>query len=231
MLPALLFINDIRLTENKDWIVFVLLGCTVLYLFLMNTLQRDANLKSYLLQEYSETNNVFQSWMVVGIINTFLLSTLISQYIPVVPKFISNLQIFGLELNKFGFTLLSISIFYLFKSAISYLFFQSLGAGRKWKLFCFSATKFYFLVTLLLVVLNFAHYLFGLNYKGNFYKINSEESFPIYVLIGFIILLFKNIYYLFHKSNILGLPWYYKILYICTLQIAPVLALWKLLFI
>ena len=197
----------------------------------MNTLQRDASLKSYLLQDYSETNNVFQSWIVVSVINSILISTLISQYIPVIPKSISNLQFFGLELNKIGFTFISISIFYLLKTSTTYLFFQSLGVGRKWKLFCYSATKFYFLVTLLLVVLNFAHYLSAFEINDDVYKINSSKAFPIYIIIGATILLFKNIYYLFNKNNILGLPWYYKILYICTLQIAPVLALWKLLFI
>lgn len=197
----------------------------------MNTLQRDASIKSYLLQDYSETNNVFQSWMVIGIITMLLLTTIISQYIPVVPKQISDLQLFGLELNKFGFGLLAICTYYLAKSVFSYFFFQSLGDGRKWKLFCYASSKFYLLFSLLLVILCFIHYYFSIDFNGGFYVIDAVNIFPIYLIAALTILLFKNFYFLFNKNNILPFQWYYKILYICTLQIAPVLALWKLLFI
>lgn len=197
----------------------------------MDTLQRDASLKSYLLQDYSETNNIFQSWVVIGIIHAILFTSLISQYIPVIPKSISNLQLFGYQLNKFGFAFLAISAFYLLKSSFTFLFFNTLGVGRKWKLFCYSSSKFYFLLSLLLVVLNFAHYFFAFEYGAYFYRLDSREAFSIYIVFAVIVLLFKNIYYLFNRNDILSFTWYYKILYICTLQIAPVLALWKLLFI
>ena len=197
----------------------------------MNTLQRDASIKSYLLQDYSESNNVFQSWTVIGIVTTLLVTTIVSQYIPNVPKQISDLQLFGLELNKFGFALLAISTFYLAKSIFSYFFFQSLGVGRKWKLFCDASGKFYLVFGLLLMILCFVHYYFAIEYNGAFYTIDYANAFPIYLLFALIILLFKNFYFLLNKNNILPFQWYYKILYICTLQIAPVLALWKLLFI
>ena len=163
MFSVLLFTNNIRLPENNDWVVYILLGCTALYLFLMNTLQRDASIKSYLLQDYSESNNVFQSWTVIGIVTTLLVTTIVSQYIPIVPKQISDLQLFGLELNKFGFALLAISTFYLAKSIFSYFFFQSLGVGRKWRLFCYASSKFYLVLSLLLVISCFAHYYFTID--------------------------------------------------------------------
>ncbi|TQE61297.1 DUF4271 domain-containing protein, partial [Leptospira interrogans] len=40
----------------------------------------------------------------------------------------------------------------------------------------------------------------------------------------------KNLVYIFHNQPILPEKWYYKFLYICTLQIVPVLVLWKFLF-
>ena len=209
----------------------MLLGCTVLYLFLMNTLQRDASLRSYLLQDYSETSNIFQSWLVIGVINVILLAALVSQYIPVIPRSISNIQVFGLELNKMGFSILAISLFYLIRSTVSFLFFQSLGFGRRWNVFCYASSKFYLIITLLLVVLNFTNYFFGIDIEGNFYMIDPRNALKFYLSFAVIVLLFKNIYYLFNKNEILPFQWYYKILYICTLQIAPVLALWKLLFI
>lgn len=226
-----LFINVIRLPENNDWVVYILLLCTALYLFLMNTLQRDASIKSYLLQDISETNNVPQTWMIIGIINTLLVTTIISQYIPVVPQALENLQINGYQLNKFGFTFLAVSAFYLAKSVFSFLYFQTLGVGRNWKMFCYASSKFYFIMSLLLVTICFIHYFLGLDFKGEHYTLDSTTAFPIYILSAIILLVFKNFYYLFNKSNILPFSWYYKILYICTLQIAPVLALWKLLFI
>ena len=211
--------------------VFILLGCTALYLFLMNTLQRNASIKSYLAQDYSETNNIFQSWVVIGIINALLVTTLISQYIPVVPKQIADIKLFGFEANKFGFTLLAVSIFYLAKSIFSYFFFQTLGVGRNWNLFCYVSSKFYLLLSLLLVILCYSHYFLGIDFRGDFYSIQSSHIFPIYLFLGGILLFFKNLYFLFNKNRILPFEWYYKILYICTLQIAPVLALWKLIFI
>ena len=230
MLSVSLFINNIRLPENNDWVVYILLLCTALYLFLMNTLQRDASIKSYLLQDYAETNNVSQSWMVIGIINTFLVTTIISQYIPVVPKQIANLQINGYQLNKFGFTLLAVSTFYLAKSVFSFLFFQTLGAGRKWNLFCYSSSKFYFLLSLLSVIVCFIHYYFGIDFRGDYFRVDSASAFPIYLFSAVALLLFKNFYYLFNKSNILPFSWYYKILYICTLQIIPIILLWRVLY-
>lgn len=231
MLFVSLFINVIRLPENNDWVVYILLLCTALYLFLMNVLQRDASIKSYLLQDLSETNNVSQTWMIIGVINTLLVATIISQYIPVVPQVLENLQINGYQLNKFGFALLAVSAFYLAKSVFSFLYFQTLGVGRNWKMFCYASSKFYFLLSLLLVIICFMHYYFGMNFNGHYFRIDSAAAFPIYLFSAFILLSFKNFYYLITKTNILPFSWYYKILYICTLQIAPVLALWKLLFI
>jgi hypothetical protein len=55
---------------------------------------------------------------------------LISQYIPIVPKYIADLQLFGYQLNKFGYTLLAVLFFYLIKSTLGFLFYQSIGDGK-----------------------------------------------------------------------------------------------------
>ncbi|MDO5616201.1 MAG: DUF4271 domain-containing protein, partial [Cruoricaptor ignavus] len=41
---------------------------------------------------------------------------------------------------------------------------------------------------------------------------------------------FKILFFTFNKNYILPKEWYYKFLYICTLQFAPLFALSKLLF-
>jgi hypothetical protein len=225
------FTNSIRLPETHDWVVFVLLFCTILYLFLLNILQRDASIKSFVLQDFSETSNVFQSYAVIGIITTFLLSTLGANYLPVIPEPFNELQLLGYQLSNFGFCLLAIGSFYLIKSFLSFLFFQTLGAGNNWKLFCYTSSKFYFILSFLLVVLCYFQYFLELPFKGEFYMIDSRIALEVYLYLSLIALVFKNLYYLFNKNNVLPFSWYYKILYICTLQIAPVLALWKLIFI
>ena len=107
------FINHIRIPENNDWVICILLGCIFLYLFMMNIIEREANLKDFLLQKYFDASNNLPSWVITSCVTALTLSVLISQYIPIVPKYIADLQILGYQLNKFGFCLLAV-IFFLF---------------------------------------------------------------------------------------------------------------------
>jgi hypothetical protein len=42
------FINHVRIPENNDWVIFILLGCIFLYFY--DEVEREANLKDFLLQ-------------------------------------------------------------------------------------------------------------------------------------------------------------------------------------
>jgi hypothetical protein len=97
---------------------------------MMNIIERDASLKDFLLQKYFDASNNLPSWIITSCVTTLTLSVLISQYIPVVPKFIADLQVFGYQLNKFGYTLLAVLFFYLIKSTLGFLFYQSIGDGK-----------------------------------------------------------------------------------------------------
>ncbi|WP_449399845.1 DUF4271 domain-containing protein [Chryseobacterium wanjuense] len=213
--------NQIRIPENNDWVIFILLGCIFLYLFMMNIIEREANLKDFLLQKYFDASNNLPSWVITSCVTALTLSVLISQYIPIVPKYIADLQILGYQLNKFGFCLIAIVFFYLIKSTLGFLFFQSIGDGKRWSIFYFTSTKFYFVLSFLLIILCVTHYYF---------PIDRNKMFLYYLLFFSFVFIFKVFFYLFHKNNILPEKWYYKFLYICTLQIAPLLLLWKLLF-
>ncbi|WP_415325169.1 DUF4271 domain-containing protein [Chryseobacterium sp. MMS23-Vi53] len=213
--------NHIRIPENNDWVIFILLGCIFLYLFMMNIVEREANLKDFLLQKYFDASNNLPSWVITSCVVTLTLSVLISQYVPVVPKFVADLQVLGYQLNKFGFCLLTIVLFYLTKTSLGFLFYQSIGDGKKWTIFYFTSTKFYFILSFLLIILSVTHYYF---------PIDRNKMFFYYLLFFCFVFIFKIFFYLFHKNNILPEKWYYKFLYICTLQIAPLLLLWKLLF-
>nr|WP_307452724.1 MULTISPECIES: DUF4271 domain-containing protein [Chryseobacterium] len=188
---------------------------------MMNIVEREASLRDFLLQKYFDSSNNLPSWIITSSITTLTLATLISQTIPTVPQFISEIQISGFQLNKFGYTLLVIAFFYLSKSALGFMFYHSTGDGKKWAVFYFTATKFYFILSFILIVLCIVHYYF---------PVDRHELFFYYLIFSLFVFIFKIFFYLFHRNNILPQKWYYKFLYICTLQITPLLLLWKLLF-
>jgi len=188
---------------------------------MMNVIERDANLRDFLLQKYFDASNNLPSWIITSCVMALTLSVLISQYIPIVPKYIADLQIAGFQLNKFGYTLTAVVFFYLLKSSLGFLFYQSIGDGKKWSIFYFTSTKFYFVLSFLLIILCVAQYYF---------PVDRNKIFLYYLYFFIFVFVFKIFFYLFHRNNVLPEKWYYKFLYICTLQIAPLLLLWKLLF-
>ncbi|MFY1045350.1 DUF4271 domain-containing protein [Chryseobacterium sp. GP-SGM7] len=215
------FRNEVRIPENNDWVVFILIGCLFLYIFMMNIVEREANLKDFLLQKYYDASNNLPSWMITSIVTILSLSILVSQYVPIIPKFVAEFQPFGYQLNKIGYTLIVISLFYFIRTTLSFLLYQSIGDGKKWTIFYFTSAKFHFIFSILLIILCVVHYYF---------PIDRNRAFIYYLCFFCFVFIFKVFFYLFHRNNILPQKWYYKFLYICTLQIAPILMLWKLLF-
>ena len=187
----------------------------------MNVIERQANLKDFLSKKHLDSSNNLPNWAITSLVSTLCLSVLISQYIPVVPKFIADLQILNYQLNKFGLCFISLSLFYLLKSVLGYLFYQCIGDGKKWSLFYFVSTKFYFVLSIILIIISISHY---------YYPIDKNKAFIYYLLFFVFVIIFKIFFYLFYPTKILPQKWYYKFLYICSLQIMPLLALWKLLF-
>lgn len=211
----------VRIAEHNDWVIFTILGCILALSLMLISLQREASLREFLLQKIEDSSNIFLSWIIVSIVNTVLLSILISQFIPILPKFLQTQSLFGIGLNKFGFTFYSISIFYLLKVTLSYLYFYTVRNQKNWQKFYFAATRFYFILSIILII----------GCLHQFYFLEDRFlTLQTYFLFFAIIFIFKNIYYLFHNYRILPRLWYYKILYICTLQIIPLLVLWKFLF-
>ncbi|WP_231433712.1 MULTISPECIES: DUF4271 domain-containing protein [unclassified Chryseobacterium] len=215
------FIDPVRIPENNDWVVFILLGCIFLYIFMMNVIERQANLKDFLFQKYFDSSNNLPNWIITSMVFVLAVSVLMSQYIPVIPRFIAENQIFGYHFNKFGYTLAVVSLFYFVRTGFSFLLYHSIGDGKKWNIFYFTSTKLQFVVSMVMIALCVMHYYF---------PIDKTKVFFMYVVFFCFVFIFKVLFYMFHKNNILPAKWYYKFLYICTLQIAPLLMLWKLLF-
>ena len=213
--------NIVRIPEDNTWVIFILLACVFAFIFMMNTIQRDATLKDFLFQKYFDSANNFISWIIISIVTTVCLATLFSQYIPTTPSFLQKIAVAGIQLNKFGYTLIIISLFYFLKSGFSFLFYQTTGNSKRWPLLYFTASKFYFIFCFLLIIANIINYYF---------PIEKQIAFNYYLYTLVFIFIFKVFFYFFHNNNILPEKWYYKILYICTLQIAPLLVVWRLLF-
>ncbi len=211
----------IRIVQQTDWVVFIIVGCILLYIFMLLYLHRDSSVRVFMMQKFADSSNNLLSWLIISVVFTLLLATFLSQSIPIVPKRISDIHLFGYELNKFGFTLLSLILFYSLKSVLSYIFYAGTGSIRRWSLFQFTASKFYFLFSLILM---------GLCVFQYFFESSDLQLFDYYVLGFIVVFLFKIFFYLLSPNQILPTKWYYKFLYICTLQIAPVLALWSVLY-
>ena len=214
-------INYIRWTENNDWVIASILIGLFAYVFMLLSLNRESSLKDFILHPISEGANLLANWVIVSMVFVLVMAVLLSQYIPVVPKTISQYHLFGWELNKWGFTLLAITLFYVSKSLVSYLFYMSINEGDRWTRLVFVSTKFYFILSLIIMIINIVHCYFGIDHG---IVLRYYWFFAVFVFV------FKLFFYGFNKNSILPEDWYYKILYICTLQIIPIGVLWRLLF-
>ena len=211
----------VRLAEHNDWVIFIILGAILVFIIVLQYLQRQSGLREFFTQNFIDSGNIFPTWLIVSVVYAVLLATFVSSYIPILPRFIEEFSLFGYSLNKFGFTLLAIGVFYFIKFFFTFFLYSSIGQDKKWGRLYFVSSKFYFAVSILLIVANLVNYYF---------PIDREKLLMISVLSAAIIFIFKNFFYAFNRNYILPNEWYYKFLYICTLQLAPVLALWKLLF-
>ena len=211
----------VRIVEHNDWVVYCILGSIFAYIIVLSVFNRDANIKDFLTQKIEDSNNLTPSWATISIVRSVMLSILLSQFVPVVPQIFSDIQLFGLQLNKFGFTFLAVIAFDAARNVLTFLFYNSIGDGKNLKGLTLISSKFYFLESIGLLAAGFALYYYPVDLVQYFYGI-------IIVLISLFVL--KNLIYIFHNQAILPEKWYYKFLYICTLQIVPVLVLWKFLF-
>lgn len=211
----------IRITENNDWVVYCILGSIFAYIFMLSVFQRDANIKDFLTQKVDDSSNLLPSWLMISIIRNVLIATLLSQFVPIVPKVFTDIQVAGFQINKFGFTFLALLVFDILRNILTFLFYASVGSSKNLKGLTLASSKYYFVESIGLIIAGFALY---------FYPVDLVRFFYIIILIISCSFLLKNLIYLFHNQPVLPGKWYYKFLYICTLQIVPVLVLWKFLF-
>ncbi|MGX9986459.1 DUF4271 domain-containing protein [Chryseobacterium sp. POL2] len=211
----------VRLYEQHDWVIFCILGCVFIFIFSFIFLHRDATIKEFLLLKQDESSNIVLSWLMTSVAFSIMVSVTLSQFLPVIPQFIADLQLGGYTLNKFGLTLISICLFFTTKSILTYFFYTSLGYNKLLVNLYMLANKFYFLGTIILIITSFTFFYF---------PIDGLKFLYITIISGIFLFILKLFLYWFNKPQIMPNEWYYKILYICTLQIAPLVVLWKFLF-
>ena len=185
------------------------------------SLKRDSTVREFLRQKFPDSVNNFLSWVIISVVFCVLFAAFISPFIPIVPEKVQAFSFFGFELTKFGFALATISVLTLLRCLFSYLFYAGTGSLKKWEIFYFTASKFYFCASvglMILCVINF------------YFTVNPFKAFGIYTSLFFLLFIFKLLFYLLHANNVLPAKWYYKFLYICTLQIVPLIVLWRVLF-
>ena len=101
----------VRIVENHDWVIFTLLGIGFVYIIMLNWLQRGESLLDFLFQEYSGGQNNILNWSIISIVFCIVLSVLFSQYIPVIPPYIAEIEVNGFVLNKIGMMIILLLLF------------------------------------------------------------------------------------------------------------------------
>ena len=149
----------IRVVEHHDWVIYCIIGIILSYIIIFKTLHRDVTLIEFILQPYEESNNNTLSWVFTTILFSVSFSALFSQFIPIVPKFITqNLIIAGITFNKFGFVLFSLLLFQLIKNIFVYLFYGSINQLERFGRYSFVAQKYFMVYSLVILVISFLHY-------------------------------------------------------------------------
>lgn len=211
----------IRIVENNDWVIFTLLGGIAVYIIMFYWLLKGEKLWRFLSKNRTESSNNLPTWVIISSVYLVILSVLLSQYIPIVPRYIEDYQIFNWYLNKIGLMIIILWGYYFIKSIITLIFYKSIRQTKRWFSLAFVAQRFYFIESLVLMGVCVAHYYF---------PIDRVEAYVYYIIFLIAFFVMKLFFYLFHKEQPLPREWYYKILYICTLQILPLLAVWKFIF-
>ncbi|MDY3547846.1 DUF4271 domain-containing protein [Riemerella anatipestifer] len=212
----------IRIVENKDWIIYSLLGVGFLYVLMFRVLLRDISLVNFFTLKEEFANNALQSWVVTSLGFVALASLALADILPINPHlFAEYFNVFGYTPNKVGSVILALVFLFSFRTMFTYFFLASIGEVERWKSFYFLTTKFFLGYSLILMLLVLIQY---------YIPVEKDWFIYIYIVLFPLAFVFKNLVYLFHHKAILPDEWYYKILYICTLQILPFLVVWKFLF-
>ncbi len=205
-----------REAPTADWIFFVLMGCLLMVcicslLFTKNvyTLHNRTEYMSY------TDNNTFLFSMLINVLNLVLFSLLIVSYFHI------SFSAFQTPFTGFSIVLGIISAVMLVKVCLEILFHKAFYAEQDFKFFINSSSYINARNVLVLLSLSFLFFY-------------SPIPKTYIVLLAGILLIVNRLWELFYRyftqKNNISQIWYHNILYLCTLEILPVLVLIKLLY-
>jgi hypothetical protein len=208
-----------RNTLGNDTVLIVLVVCLLLvciskYLFAKNFKTLD-NKTEYM--SFTDDNTTLFSFIVNGI-TVLLISLLLVSYFNISYNHFINFKFYFLSRVLITFSV--ISVIMLFRLMIEVTFYRAFYESSSITYFMKSSSFVNAKNVLLLLVICFLFF---------YTSVNQE-----YLMIGGFILLFLNrvweIYHIYAKqiSDNKSI-WYYNILYLCTLEILPIMVLAKLL--
>lgn len=214
-----------RILLSNDWMTLLFLLLLVILFFVKkiaplkfeNVFARP--FKVHILdKEIYENISFFNIFNIIFLVfSAIVLSILLFQTPLFLGKFISIEVAFDNNFDTFFVVFLKVLIFYFLKFIVEYFMFQVLQLQDKAFYFMVSKWNYYFTTSVYVFLLLIFEVYADLN------------NLLIYLFIGGIYLITFIMHFLTNK-NLIFSNFFYFILYICTLEIAPLLILFKLIF-
>ncbi|WP_312355700.1 DUF4271 domain-containing protein [Empedobacter sp.] len=192
----------------------LLLVCAAKYLFAKNFKTLD-NKTEYM--SFTDDNTTLFSFIVNGV-TVLLISLLLVSYFDITYNHIPNFKFY--YLSHVGITFGVISLIMLFRLMIEVIFYRVFYESSSVSYFMKSSSFVNAKNVLLLLIICFLFF---------YTQINKDYL----MVIGFILLFLNRIFEIYHiyakQISDNKSVWYYNILYLCTLEILPIMVLAKLL--
>lgn len=204
-----------RLTENKDFITYVLLT-GLLILIIMKALFFDVFEETFKLNPEQKSENK----LIVGGAITLVFVLFISLIINSLIKEEIAITIFPSSVSSYLIIVLSLLAFVILKNLFAYLFHIIIDGYES-----------YFNISQIRVT-NASWLMMGSLFLVLYYFYSPfDKTYFLYITIGFFVTIkaVEWLYYLLKKFANNNLQWYYKIVYLCTFEILPVVIILKVL--
>jgi len=218
-----MFESPFILSQNNDWIT----GLFILILALLTGLKffyqervtfsgihffSKNYMSIYFNKDKNKIFNIFQSTF-------FLIQLIVLSFLCyfVSLKFNLNVQVF--KLHPFLNILLSICFYFLFRYLIDYLLSVMFNLKKEIKRLLFSKMSYFHNITLWLIP-----FLILLNYIENY----KDIILNITLIIFLSLLILRYSLLLYHNKKLIFSDLFYFILYLCALEIAPLIIIIKI---
>ncbi|CAI9430400.1 DUF4271 domain-containing protein [Candidatus Ornithobacterium hominis] len=203
----------LRLTENKDWIFISLLALIGIFIFTRFYFNKYyANLNN--LHEFSQVKENFLTFYSIAQLSFLFLISLV-----ILPTFSLRVGAEYYYYPPFVLVFLGLFIWFFFKGFINFLLFSTTGQRETLK--DFFHQKLYFLIW-------FSSIYFALAWLAHYSKI--PPTLILYTFLAIFIsqqiLETHSIFNLLYKK--LKQPLYYLFLYLCMLEVLPLIYLYKI---